>query len=137
MQGQPRAIIEMAVLHEDIMGNSPNDAVAIKIARGDSSPGNAIGTVEAHGAIIQSSAIEHFIVRFVPIDGDIFDHYVRDIGALDEGEVRCDLRLAFKMESLLETFIELETVAGGSHQSPLNDIGAFAIRVFAHQPHAI
>src|SRR5260221_10536873 len=127
----------MTILHEHVVGNTPDDSVAIKVANGQLTSSNPIAFVEAKGAIIKLAFVDHFVVCLVPIQSDAFEDDIGDVGALKQREIGGNLRIAFEMETFLETAVEFEAIAPSGDQRSLNDVGAFAVGIFADETNAV
>src|SRR5439155_19715863 len=93
VKGKPGTVVEVTVLNDHVVRNSPDDAVAVEIAHRRVTYGNAIGFVQANAAIVERATVEHFVVGLVSIDTDALDDDISDVRALKEREIGGDLRL--------------------------------------------
>src|SRR6185503_16271235 len=115
------AIIQMTVLDEDIVGDAPDDAVAVKVAHSHTPHGDAITLVQANRAIVERALVDHFIVSLVAIDRDVLDDDAGNARALNQREIRGDFRIPIEVETLLEAALEFEAIARRGNQGSLDD----------------
>src|SRR5215470_12127307 len=78
VKGQPGTVVQMALLHHDIMRNAPDDAVAVEVAHRHATDGNAIRVIETDAAIVERALVDHLVVGLVAIDGDVLDGDISD-----------------------------------------------------------
>src|SRR5262249_30487455 len=137
MHREPDAVVEMAVLHQHIVRDAPDDAVAVEVAHGHAAHGDAIAFIQANGAVVERALVEHGVLGLVAVDGDVLNDHVRDIGALDQCKIGGDLRITAQVETLLQATIQLEALARGGDQRSLNNVGAFPVGVLGDQADAV
>src|SRR5262249_13353247 len=111
--------------------NTPDDPVAVEVAHGHVSDGDAITFIQPDAAIVKRAFVEHLVVRLVAVRGEAIDGDVGDARALKQREVGGYLRIALEVEAFLQTAIKLEAVAPRGDQRPLDDVGSFAVGIFA------
>ena len=73
MKGKPHTVFQMAILDPHVVGDAPDDAVAVEVARRDLAHRDAITLIQANAAIVKRPPVDHFIMGLVAIDGDVFD----------------------------------------------------------------
>ena len=76
--------MEVTVLDQDIVGDAPDDAVAIEIAHRHPAHRDAIGFIHSNGAIVERAFVDHFVVRLVAIDREVLEDDIRHAGALKQ-----------------------------------------------------
>src|SRR5215472_17090758 len=101
----------MTVLNHHIMRNTPNDPIAVELSHRYPAHRNTIRFVQPNGSVVECPLVDHLIVVFVAVNGEVFDEDVRDAGALEQGKIGGDLRIALKVEALLQAAIQLEAIA--------------------------
>src|SRR5262249_46884363 len=111
VKGEPDTVVEVALLHDDIVRNAPNDAIAVEIAHCHATDGNSIAVIEADAAIVERALVDHNVMGLVAVDGDVLDGDISDAGALKQREIRGDLGVADDVETLLEAPIEFVATA--------------------------
>ena len=84
VKGESDTIVQMTVLHEHVVGNAPDDAVAIEIAHRHPTHRDAIAFIQANGAIVERALVDHFVVRLVAINREVLDDDISDAGALKQ-----------------------------------------------------
>jgi hypothetical protein len=129
MNGKPGAIVHKTILDQHVMGNAPDDAVAVEIAHGHLTDDDAITFIQANAAIVKHSFIKHLIVSLVAIQSDVLDHDVRDAGALEQRKIGSDFRVAYEVETLTQAAIEFEAITRRGDQRSLNEVGALAVGI--------
>src|SRR5438093_249967 len=129
VKGESGAAVEVTVFYEHVVRNPPDDPVAVKVAHRNIANGDAIRFVQANGAIVERTTVEHFVVGLVAIDADVLDDDIGDVGALKKREIGGDLGVALKVETLLQAAIEFETIARTGDQRSLNDVRALAVGI--------
>src|SRR5881296_4394422 len=102
--------MQMTILDEHVVGDAPDDAVAVEIAHRYPTHRDPIALIQANGAIVERALVDHFIVGLVAIDSEVLDDDVRDTGALEQREIRGDLGITVQMETLLQAAIEFEAI---------------------------
>src|SRR5262249_50568135 len=70
VNGEPDAVVQVTILYEPVVGDAPDDAVAVEIAHHDVAHDDAIALVQANGPVIERSFVEHFIIRLISVHGD-------------------------------------------------------------------
>src|SRR5205823_2136449 len=111
VNGESGAVVEVTVLDDDVVRNPPDDAVTVEIAHRHLTHRNAIRAVQANAAIIERTAVEHFVVVLVAVNREVLNHNVSNVGALEKREIGGDLRLPGEVETLLQAAIESEAIA--------------------------
>ena len=129
--------MQMTVLDQHIVGNAPDDAVAVEISHRHPAHRNAIAFIQANGPVVERALVDHFIVGLVAINGEVLDENVRDAGALEQREIGGDLGITLEMETFFQAAIEFEAIAGRGDQRSLNNVGALAVGIFGNQTDTI
>ena len=80
----PGTVVQVALLHENIMRNAPDDAVAVEIAHRHPTHRDPIAFIQPNGAIVERALVDHFILRLVAIDREVLDNDISDAGALKQ-----------------------------------------------------
>jgi hypothetical protein len=111
MKGKSDAVVQVTVFHQDVMGDAPNDAVAIEIAHRHVSHGDAIALIQADASVVEHAFIEHLVFGLVAVYGDLLDRDALDVGALQQREIGGDLGFAPEVKALTQALIELEPIA--------------------------
>lgn len=84
VKGEPRAIVELAVLDEDVVRHAPDDAVAAKLTHGHPAQRDPDRPIEASAPVVEGAAIDHLVVGPVAADRAVVDRHVGDAGALEQ-----------------------------------------------------
>src|SRR5262249_35560556 len=82
VDGEADAVGQLAVFHEDVVRDAPDNAIAVEVPYCHAPDRDAIGFVQANGAVVECPLVEHLVARLVSVDRDILDRDVGDGRAL-------------------------------------------------------
>src|SRR5207237_1191484 len=73
VNGQPGAVVKMTILNDHVMGDSPDDPVAIEVSDGHAADGDAVALFETDAAVVERAPVKHFIVGLIAVDREVFN----------------------------------------------------------------
>src|SRR2546422_6892038 len=68
------AVLQVTVLYEHVVGNPPDDPVAVGVAHRHVAHCDAITFIQANAAVVERALVEHLVMGLIPIYCDTLDN---------------------------------------------------------------